>query len=495
MDKNSKHSYGKIWVHFLSNTHKNPNEVRIGQKAYPYFVTSEALDAIRKVCCDAGYGERAVLQITNFSGYNYHGNEVMVTRYEKTYDEPLTEENVTLSKVVFTGYIKFIGILTWDEDTADNITLIDNKETTILRREPKVLYDREERLKQLQRLDEEMEAVAKMMDQNKEALYKLEKNCKNYVTIETDIDSDVVPYGTVNLMSVATPGYSLGTSSIYAENGDICNSQSTSETDSYFTMSFPEGAEPILWEKENPWTNCRYITFKNNHSIIINEKEKNSMFENVFKGFDFGKANSVKTSIYGPAFRCGDVYLSYDKGISNYVDVTDLILDIENMNYKMPIAASAVAVGDYILHQHKWVRVLQVLAGGRLEVEDMQEKQVVTILPVKNVFGFDFYTKLYCFADNLLSGAATAENPFGNILPLMLFSKGDSKDNLLPLLLMGGSGKEVNPMLLYALMSEKGSDNSLLMMLALGGGNLNFNFPAFGAINESKDKNLKGEDE
>lgn len=211
---------------------------------------------------------------------------------------------------------------------------------------------------------------------------------------------------------------------------------------------------------------------------IINEKENTSMFENIFKDSNFGKASSVKTSIYGPAFKCGDYYVSYDKSTENYIDVTNLLLDIENMNYKMPIAASAVSVGDYIAHMHKWVRVLKVLDGGRLEVEDIQEKQVITILPIKNIFGFDFYTKLFCFADNLLSGAASAENPFGNILPLMLMSKDNSKDNLLPLMLMSGFGNDsaqMNPLMIYALMNNKDNDNTLLMLMMMNGGN-GFNF-------------------
>lgn len=205
------------------------------------------------------------------------------------------------------------------------------------------------------------------------------------------------------------------------------------------------------------------------------------MFENVFKGFDFGKATDVKISIYGPAFKTYDqCWVTYDNATGNYIDVTDFLLDIEDMNYMMPIAVSAVKEGDYIRHMGAWVRVLNVLDNGKLEVEDFSSKMIFTTIPVKSVFGFDFYTKLYCFADNFLTGAATAGNPFGNILPLMLMSKENSKDNLLPLLLMSGNlDKDMNPMMLYALMNNKKSD-SLLMLFALGGGNFGFNFPTFG---------------
>ena len=231
---------------------------------------------------------------------------------------------------------------------------------------------------------------------------------------------------------------------------------------------------------------------------IINEKENNSMFENIFKDSNFGKASSVKTSIYGPAFKCGDYYVSYDKSTENYIDVTDLLLDIENMNYKMPIAANAVSVGDYIAHMHKWVRVLNVLDGGRLEVEDIQEKQVITILPIKNIFGFDFYTKLFCFADNLLSGAASAENPFGNILPLMLMSKDNSKDNLIPLMLMSGGfngdNAQMNPLMIYALMNNKDNDNTFLMLMMMNGGN-GFNFPNFTPAVEFEKAQRESKDE
>jgi hypothetical protein len=249
----------------------------------------------------------------------------------------------------------------------------------------------------------------------------------------------------------------------------------------------------IVWPKDKP---C--MIFKNDNEIMINEKENKTMFENVFKGFEFGVATSVRTSIYGPAFHCGNTFVSYDKATGTYIDVTDLLFDIENMNYRMPIAANAVSVGDYIIHQHKWVRVLECLDAGRLQVEDIQERQVITILPVKNVFGFDFYTKLFCFSENFLSGAATADSPFGNLLPLMLMSKGNGKDNLLPLMMMSGgfgNGTQMNPLMMYALMGNKGgSDNTLLMMMALNGGNgFNFNLPT--ACNCGCHNKIEGEDE
>lgn len=82
-----------------------------------------------------------------------------------------------------------------------------------------------------------------------------------------------------------------------------------------------------------------------------------------------------------------------------------------------------------------------------------------------------------------LSASANSDNPFGNMLPLMLMSDSeDGMDNLLPLMLInsanGGSGMDfsANPMILYFLMKD-GGDNDMLPLLLMGNQNF-FGEPA-----------------
>lgn len=409
--------YKTIWIRFISKTKSGQNF--LGDKEYPYHVTKLCFEEMIKRSEDANY---LCFKIKNSSGYDYRGAEVVWMNYT----EPVINSQVsTLTEIIHTGRLESVK-----KEAAPSGGL----------RIPKQFVE-------IIHLKFEKPLYRSDMENTTSALNKVKDSLNN-------LGTEVIE-ASANLSKIAIP------------INECPNSLYTLEVEEDISDLYDTG-----WLKENP-----YIIFKNNDSITINEKENNSMFENVFKGFEFGKAQ-VKTSIYGPAFRCGDMYVSYDKKTENYIDVTDLLLDIENMNYKMPIAAAAVTVGDYILHMHKWVRVLNVLDGERLEVEDMQEKQVITILPVKNVFGFDFYTKLFCFADNLF-GEVNAENPFGNLLPLMLMSKDGKNDNLLPFMLMSGGfngNTQMNPLMMYALMGNKGNDNILLMLMMMNGGN-GFNFP------------------
>lgn len=458
--------YGKIYVRFLTETERD-DKVKISDSVYTYLVSKRCFDVIRDLFVvkntannDVRYlASYPVCSIINAKGYNYRGNNVLITNYEVCSSKEADFGEINIHSITFKGTIEnpFLvkGVCKEEDYGKDGLALDKLKNHLITKHSDWCIYSvlgEEPNLYNSFSYKDSDTETQKILD------VKSDGYDKSYIT--TTSLSTLAP---MPVAAMTALGDSVAKTS--------CSLESLRE--SFYTLSQDEDVDFIsLWPKNNPYT-----AYENNDSITINEKENKSMFENVFKGFEFGKAQ-VRTSIYGPAFRCGDMYVSYDKKTENYVDVTDLLLDIENMNYKMPIAATAVTEGDYILHMHKWVRVLNVLDGERLEVEDMQEKQVITILPVKNVFGFDFYTKLFCFADNLF-GEVNAENPFGNLLPLMLMSKDSKNDNLLPLMLMSGgfSGNtQMSPLMMYALMGNKGNDNTLLMLMMMNGGN-GFNFP------------------
>lgn len=195
------------------------------------------------------------------------------------------------------------------------------------------------------------------------------------------------------------------------------------------------------------------------------KKEDKSMFENMAKDFKFGPATDVRFSIYGPAFNGGDRWLARHEG--EWVDVSDMLIDVGNICYMMPVAKNSIKEGDFILHKGKWARVDCIVEEDNyISVEKINEQEVVQVLPTKNMFGFDYYTKLMCPIESF-EGAegfgATTDNPFG-MLPFVMAMKDGKKDNLFPLMMMSGKMDMSNPMMLMLL----GGDNSNLgLMMAM----------------------------
>ena len=202
-------------------------------------------------------------------------------------------------------------------------------------------------------------------------------------------------------------------------------------------------------------------TGNENKNDNIDYKERgNNMFNNVMKDFYCGPATDVKMSIYGPAFRAvsagGDrakeTYVAYHN--SEYIDVLDGILDIGTCAYVMPIAAKAVKKGDFIKNCGTWLRVTSI-TNEVIEGENVYTRNIVKVRPTKNMFGFNFYSKLVTFD---IMGSTSEDNPFGNLLPLILLGNKDSKMNdMLPLMFMTKDFDMSNPMMMYLLANKNGS--------------------------------------
>ena len=229
------------------------------------------------------------------------------------------------------------------------------------------------------------------------------------------------------------------------------------------------------------------LTTENNYlkpndlcKINTEEKKEKTMFESMMKNLHFGKANNAKMSIYGPALReavSGDTWIAFDKSKEQWIDVPcEAILDIPLL--EMPVAKSSIQIGDFIFHAGTgWVRVIDFddEMNYFIEAEDPSNHEIIKILPTRNMFGFDFYTKLIVpFDMGATFGGASASNPFGMLPMLMMMSdknKSGSGDNsmLMAMMMMQNGGMDFvsNPMMLYALMGDKGSDNSMLMAMLM----------------------------
>lgn len=229
-----------------------------------------------------------------------------------------------------------------------------------------------------------------------------------------------------------------------------------------------------------PKEETNYLKLNNLPKINTEKKKEKTMFESMMKNLHFGKANNAKMSIYGPALReavSGDTWIAFDKSKEQWIDVPcEAILDIPLL--EMPVAKSSIQIGDFIFHAGAgWVRVIDFddEMNYFIEAEDPSNHEIIKILPTRNMFGFDFYTKLIVLFDmGATFGGASASNPFGMLPMLMMMSdknKSGSGDNsmLMAMMMMQNGGMDFasNPMMLYALMGDKGGDNSMLIAMLM----------------------------
>lgn len=136
--------------------------------------------------------------------------------------------------------------------------------------------------------------------------------------------------------------------------------------------------------------------------------------------FDFGPCgDEVAFSPYGLAIRNSKgEYFTYNPATKQTIDVTGFTFFFQNMVYRMPVAASAVKEGDMIIHKHHPMFVSAV-DGSNIEVVDILESEVKTVIPTSNPFGFNFITKIMPIV-NFGNTAPSPDQPFGNLMPMMM---------------------------------------------------------------------------
>lgn len=192
--------------------------------------------------------------------------------------------------------------------------------------------------------------------------------------------------------------------------------------------------------------------------------EMNKMFGKM----EFGPVKGYHLSHLGIALKnaAGEV-VSYDRTKNEIVNVDLIDFDATGMIYAMPTAIKDVKVGDVIRHTNGNAVFVTSVDNG-IYVVDVAAGEKKEILPTKSMFGFDFVTKIVSFVD-FGAANASAENPFGNMLPLMMLSgNGNMKDMLLPMMLMNGGKMDFGSM---------DMSNPLLMMALMGGSESKDFFP------------------
>ena len=236
--------------------------------------------------------------------------------------------------------------------------------------------------------------------ENGNAVYKI-KNEKS-IEINPPSPSEVIGFKPVPIESLYADTYGINLINTTEPSIDFCvdldkyEIESNTITDNIQTIKLKEKAK--------------------------NEKEKTTMKTNF--NFEFGPVKGgIKFSPFGLAIanKDGDYVVFKDGAI---VDTMGITFDINGMAYKMPVAIKDIKVNDLIMHQGKPVYVTGI-KGNDIEVVDIYDGgEKKTFIPTTNTFGFNFATKVVSFI-NMDNMAPNSDNPFGNILPFMLFADGD----------------------------------------------------------------------
>lgn len=185
----------------------------------------------------------------------------------------------------------------------------------------------------------------------------------------------------------------------------------------------------------------------------------------MFGNLEFGPVKGINMSHLGIALKnaAGNM-VSYDRQNGEIIDVDLIDFNAENMVYAMPCAIKDIKKGDVIRHVNGDAVFVTDTEGG-IHVIDVAAGEKKKILPTKSMFGFDFVTKIVSLID-FSAMNASADQPFGNMLPLMMLSdnKSSMRDMLPMMMLMNGgnfgSFDMSNPLMMMALMGNGGSESN-----------------------------------
>ena len=201
----------------------------------------------------------------------------------------------------------------------------------------------------------------------------------------------------------------------------------------------------------------------------VEEKNMNkNMFSGIMKNFQFGKVDTDKIaySMNGMAFKNqnGDYVVYNADGTATNVSTLAFQMPL----FAMPTALANIVAGDVIVHnkENEYVVVKEVTKTAIVAIAP-DRNEIVTIVPQKSIFGFDFYTKIVS-PMAMMAGNATNDNPFGNILPFMLMGDGEvDKDTMLMLAMCNGGAANQNMILPLMLMGDKDNDNTAMIAMAM----------------------------
>lgn len=188
-----------------------------------------------------------------------------------------------------------------------------------------------------------------------------------------------------------------------------------------------------------------------NLTETLSKGSSNKMNINLNNLFDFGPMidGNVMYSPYGLAFRdSNNQYLTYNPTTKKTTDVTGLTINLEGLIYKIPVGLNSVKPGDIITHNGKPICVEGVEENSIICI-DIENSELKTVIPPTNIFGFNYVTKITPLF-NLGSANPSEDNPFGNIMPYLLFSTLNEKGSVGA----SGNGFDIQTLLLMSMMNN-----------------------------------------
>ena len=198
-------------------------------------------------------------------------------------------------------------------------------------------------------------------------------------------------------------------------------------------------------------------------------KEKNTMMKGI--NFDFGPCgNTVRLSMYGMAIQnISGEWVSYnpDSGEIINVDVFNMA-DGGKYMYKMPVAITDVRKGDIVIHNRVPMFVTAINENGTFEVTDVRAGETKNIIPTRNMFGFNFMTKVVSLF-GAFTNAPTADQPFGNMLPFLMMGENNDIDPMMMFMMMnqGGNNGAMNAMMLHFMTKDKKDIDPAMMWMVM----------------------------
>lgn len=224
--------------------------------------------------------------------------------------------------------------------------------------------------------------------------------------------------------------------------------------------------------------NSKYIS-KNDNEINFKKeyKEEKKPMKSIFKNIKFGPCDSnlIGYSFQGIAYKTVDrEWVSYNIDEEELVNVTEfLIPEFSKFLYYLPAGIDNINVGDIIIHNGKPVFVIDI-TGSKFECIDPCNKEVITILPEKSIFGFNFITKVVDLSNGAFSSAFGSDGINTNSLLPFILMNDETNNSFLPFLLMNQNGGMDNNNLLLMMAMSKGNfdTNSLLPLMLMQNGSL-----------------------
>ena len=214
---------------------------------------------------------------------------------------------------------------------------------------------------------------------------------------------------------------------------------------------------------------CNTTTPNTGTTILENQPKLHLMSDNNINGgknminnfglnLEFGKIKdgSIALSMNGLAFKDkNNSYVVYNTKDNSLTDVSNFILNID-MIFAIPAAMKSIKVNDIIKHNSKYVIVSSINEETKeIMAIDPFEGTKVNIIPKKNVFGFNYVTKIVNFMENMFSPISmeiNEDNPFGNFMPYLLMSSFGENNSL--------NKSNDNDLLKFFLLSSMSSSSS-----------------------------------